>query len=325
MSLIYDKHYFDKQIKPKLDEGWSINKIFKYYNISEGSVRRSVKCYGGPYYQKVATENGERARLATFKFAQEGKRKYDEQQELQKLPKIVQLVEEGLHVYEISDMLNLCYKSITRIVNKLGTKKQKQQLKTNFTKSRKRVYKQRGKHISRVKSEKNNKRYFEIVPYIEQGLSAPQISKILNIHYGVIRQIIKRCGTQEQYEHLIENGRQRKREAAFVNLTQLGSARSSKAQERLFEVVTKYFKQAVYNLPVKNSNSRFWIIDIAIPDYKIAIEYDGSFWHQNKEKDKIRDNSLLDMGWRTLRMYYSHSPTYDELEKDFLQKIKSYI
>jgi len=138
MLLIYDKQYFDKQIKPKLNEGWSINKIFKHYNISEGGVRRAVRCYGGEYYQKIAIKNGERARLATFKFAQQGKRVYDKQQELQKLPKIIELINNGLHVYEISDKLNLCYKSITRIVNKLGTDEQKLLLKTNFTKPRKR-------------------------------------------------------------------------------------------------------------------------------------------------------------------------------------------
>jgi len=46
---------------------------------------------------------------------------------------------------------------------------------------------------------------------------------------------------------------------------------------------------------------------------------------QNQEKDKIRDSSLLEMGWKTIRMHYSHTPTYNELEKDFLQKVKLYI
>jgi transposase len=324
MRVIYNEVYFNKQIKPKLDEGWSVNKIAKFYNIGDNTVRRTIKHYGGVLYKDIAEFNGERAKRATFKYAQLGKQKYDKQQEFQKFPKIIKLIQKGLHVYEISNELNLCYKSITRIVNKLGTNKQKQQLQTNFLQTRDKVYKQRGKLISQVKSERNNKRFLEIVPYIEQGLSAPQISEIIKVNYGVIRQIVKRCGTKEQYQQLIKNGQMRKREAAFVNLTKLGTTRSSKPQQMLFEIILKYFEQAIYNLPIKNSNNRFWIIDIAIPNYKIAIEYDGSFWHQNKEKDKIRDKSLLDMGWKTIRMHYINTPSYLELEKDFLQLIKEH-
>lgn len=44
---------------------------------------------------------------------------------------------------------------------------------------------------------------------------------------------------------------------------------------------------------------KYWI-DFALPEFKIAIECDGVYWH-NKEKDKIRDEELLKVGWKTLR------------------------
>lgn len=41
--------------------------------------------------------------------------------------------------------------------------------------------------------------------------------------------------------------------------------------------------------------------DIAIPQIKIDIEYDGKEWHTNKERDCERDKQLLKCGWATFR------------------------
>ncbi|RPG82459.1 MAG: hypothetical protein CBD69_010915 [Crocinitomicaceae bacterium TMED209] len=47
----------------------------------------------------------------------------------------------------------------------------------------------------------------------------------------------------------------------------------------------------------KNVNSRYKIdnkeIDIFLSDYKIAIEFDGSYWHRNKENKDLEKNSVL--------------------------------
>jgi len=40
--------------------------------------------------------------------------------------------------------------------------------------------------------------------------------------------------------------------------------------------------------------------DFAIPDLKIAIECDGEYWHQDKEKEKSRDNIIESFGWNIL-------------------------
>lgn len=46
------------------------------------------------------------------------------------------------------------------------------------------------------------------------------------------------------------------------------------------------------------------ILDIAlfINDMKIDIEYDGWYWHQNKQKDRARDEVLKKLGWRIFRI-----------------------
>lgn len=51
--------------------------------------------------------------------------------------------------------------------------------------------------------------------------------------------------------------------------------------------------------PVKTVNTtRF--IDIAFPDQKLAVEYDGEHWHP--EKDLGRDKELTDLGWMIIHV-----------------------
>jgi len=76
--------------------------------------------------------------------------------------------------------------------------------------------------------------------------------------------------------------------------------RISYQQQRLFDLCKIWFDVQVeteFFLKTKNKN-RF--IDIAFPEYKVAIEYDGEYWH-NKKTDKERDIELLNVGWKTIR------------------------
>lgn len=46
-----------------------------------------------------------------------------------------------------------------------------------------------------------------------------------------------------------------------------------------------------------------WTIDIAFPEYRIAVEADGSYWHglkNVKEKDRRKDKDLKQRGWTIL-------------------------
>ena len=63
-------------------------------------------------------------------------------------------------------------------------------------------------------------------------------------------------------------------------------------------------------------------IDVAIPSLMIAIEYDGSWYHQNEEKDMIRQKEIEGQGWRFIR-YKDYLPDRENLIKDILKSKRS--
>ncbi len=91
----------------------------------------------------------------------------------------------------------------------------------------------------------------------------------------------------------------------------------SKPQIKLFNIVKELYPSAVLNFPVKFFNRN---IDIAIPEFRIAIEYDGSYWHQNKEDDEKRQKDIESLGWKFIR-YMDYIPTKNELQND-INKLK---
>lgn len=84
----------------------------------------------------------------------------------------------------------------------------------------------------------------------------------------------------------------------------------SKPQVELFELVKLLYPNAILNYPSLNCS-----IDIAIPEHMVAIEYDGSYWHQIQEVDETRQAKLEIIGWKFLR-YCDYIPSIEELGKD---------
>jgi len=84
----------------------------------------------------------------------------------------------------------------------------------------------------------------------------------------------------------------------------------SKPQVNLFNETKKFYPDATLNYPCLN-----YSIDVAIPSLKIAIEYDGSYWHKDTEKDRIRQEKLEAMGWKFLR-YRDYIPDTARLQED---------
>jgi len=66
------------------------------------------------------------------------------------------------------------------------------------------------------------------------------------------------------------------------------------------------FQREVYR---KNGEPRLYFIDFVLTDYKIAIECDGWYWHQDKEKDLKRQKEIESKGFTVLRF------TDDEIKK----------
>lgn len=91
-----------------------------------------------------------------------------------------------------------------------------------------------------------------------------------------------------------------------------GNKSPSKPQVKLYYMIKSLYEDAVLNFPVIEVNKS---IDIAIPTLKVAIEYAGSYWHQNKEKDQIRQKEIENLGWRFIR-YLDEIPSLERIKED---------
>ena len=87
-------------------------------------------------------------------------------------------------------------------------------------------------------------------------------------------------------------------------------ASPSKPQVELFNIIKTIFSTAILEYKILNYN-----VDIAIPQLKIAIEFDGSYWHQNKKHDNKRQTEIEKLGWQFIR-YYDNVPNKSSIIKD---------
>jgi hypothetical protein len=84
----------------------------------------------------------------------------------------------------------------------------------------------------------------------------------------------------------------------------------SKQQVKLFNIVQQVCPYVILNYPCAGFS-----IDIAISKLSLAIEYDCSYWHKDKQKDERRQKILENEGWLFLR-YKDKIPTKQELLKE---------
>jgi len=84
-------------------------------------------------------------------------------------------------------------------------------------------------------------------------------------------------------------------------MKELGHHYASKNQLEMYYTIKKYYPSAELEHPVDTGISiRF--IDVAIPEKKVGFEYDGEYWHQDKNKDELRDKELANCGWTIIRI-----------------------
>lgn len=236
-------------------------------------------------------------------------------------PVIIDLVNKGYNPSMIRNEAGIDYNYVVRAVNEYGTPELKQKLKDNI-KIQKAA---KGNKISQTKLAKLDFLYKEIEPLILQGYSSGQISKLLKRDPTTINKITKRLGTDVVYCRLRENSQQRIRQTSINNNIKFAKCKVSKSERLLHNVVLKYYANAIPSYPLKTLKDRCRIIDIAIPEYKLAVEYDGAHWHNDPLRDKQRDKDLLDVGWRTLRLRYDYMPTQEDIEQRFLTEVKRFI
>lgn len=94
-----------------------------------------------------------------------------------------------------------------------------------------------------------------------------------------------------------------------------GEIPTSKQQIATFEIIKTLFDE---NNVFLNYPFDYYCLDVALVlDYiKIDIEYDGWYWHQDKEKDKYRNDYLINKNWKVLRIKSGvELPTINQLRE----------
>ena len=96
-----------------------------------------------------------------------------------------------------------------------------------------------------------------------------------------------------------------------------GSTPTSKQQYSLYQLLSQYYSECYLNFAFDK-----YLLDclIIVDDIKIDVEYDGWYWHQDKiEKDKIRDDFLLQNGYKILRIIGNHNiPSIKDIQEKIL-------
>ena len=97
-----------------------------------------------------------------------------------------------------------------------------------------------------------------------------------------------------------------------ISLSKNGNIPTSSQQIEVFNTLKDYG----YNVELNYPESKF-TLDVALfkDDIKIDVEYDGWFWHQDSQRDNIRNNILINkFGWKVLRIKGSYLlPTNKQL------------
>ena len=138
-----------------------------------------------------------------------------------------------------------------------------------------------------------------LVPEIKQ-----RISNTIKEKYGV-ENISQSDEIKEKKKNtLIEH-------YGVYNAFQIDSIPTSSQQLRLYKIIKSKYPSAELNYPYSTCSLDIFV---EIDDVKIDIEYDGSYWHQDKQKDIKRDKFLQSNGFKTLRVRSGHLlPTEQEL------------
>ena len=118
------------------------------------------------------------------------------------------------------------------------------------------------------------------------------------------------------YEFPLSNAKIREKIAA--SYYKYGRIATSSQQKKVYDMLKTFCSSCELNYPCGN-----YSLDCAIftNTIKIDVEYDGAYWHKDKDKDARRDEYVRSAGYRILRIKGGHKiPTIEEL-KDIIEKL----
>jgi very-short-patch-repair endonuclease len=99
------------------------------------------------------------------------------------------------------------------------------------------------------------------------------------------------------YPNAIQNPevQQKIRQALMEN----GTGKASAQQKQVHTMVQEKYPEAQLNYPVAPFSLDVFV---CVDDVKIDIEYDGSHWHQDQQRDIKRDKTLQSQGFKIIRI-----------------------
>ena len=89
----------------------------------------------------------------------------------------------------------------------------------------------------------------------------------------------------------------------------------SKPQMEMYLTIKEYFPSAVLEHPVKTREG-VKLIDVAVVNKKLAFEFDGSYWHQDKQADTTREEAIVNEGWVVIRFNEDNFNKIEEVIKE---------
>ena len=311
-------HRYNNEIKKLIWEGFSTSLIAKKINLNNGIILDNVKKFGSDE-DKLKLKNNRRLH-SPYKdnpHPRTVKCMHRYNNEMKKL------IWEGLSIKELSFKFNLDVSVIFNEIRRYATKEDKIKVKENGKIKLKNINRNRKKSAENERRlEESRKKFFNIIkPLIWEGLTSTDISK--KIGYiakkgTTIRKHVKRFGDSGDYEKLMQNGIRKKRNI----IISLMKNKTSKPEKMLFDILKKIYPSAKHKYKILSDKQFYWEMDIAIPEIKLNVEYDGSYWHEkHRLRDANRDLFLKNKGWKIVRIEYKESPTYEQLFKDVIDKV----
>lgn len=123
------------------------------------------------------------------------------------------------------------------------------------------------------------------------------------VHKNTLKNLKSKDTIEATRERMLNGG-------ALKAMKVASGVKTSKPQKKLFEMVKSFYPEAELEYEIFNKS-----LDIALPNHKIDIEFDGDFWHKNrKDTDLKRDELLRSNNWHVLR--YSKLPKLGVLQND---------
>lgn len=91
------------------------------------------------------------------------------------------------------------------------------------------------------------------------------------------------------------------------------------------ELILKYIINKIFNYKILFNNKKIikpYELDIYIPEFKLAFEYDGFYWHSNNDIDDIKNNLCIEKNIRLIRIIESNK---NNNTQDHINNIKTQL